>query len=454
MCRYYLLILITCCSSCIFAQEVFTELELPGKAESVQGMMIGSDIFLTMRAGSGSMPQTTISFLVHPDGSNTTVDLSRLGNNPLIAGIRENERTAFYYLDVSIPDQPSINCFLVDKSGNGEKIFGGTSLPGKIYGSYSEGENLYVLCALKKEYTLRLLGFHSGTLISEKTFPLSFDLGKRKESIVSFFETDYTPAPRQASGFVKLIKDGQILWIIVDEPPTASSSENTGFKTTVVKLDLGSSESTVKTFFEPEPHAFTSYLYKENLYRLVNARIQRVDQFDFNSGKKVKSATLNRGKESGRDSTYARIGGRVRTEKDVKGANIVKRVFGHMLIVDSLNQNEQLLTVGHYGDHMFTVVGFTNIVAIAASISSLLVGELVEGPISVVYSYYHGTMETGFTASYASPYVLKRIDDYEYWQLVGAVRYEYRGYLNQPEFVYAIYQRKKSNKMEILKFKR
>lgn len=438
-----------------FSQKPFAKVNAPGEVDNLQGMMVGNDLFLTMERSNPNEGLSNLSYFIHADGTNSEIKLDDVGTRPLVAGVRQHDSTYFYYLDID-KEHAYIYGLSVNQQGSlTNKVDDNSEVPGKIYGSYVENERLYVLCAVKKDYTLKLLGFHSGRLESEKTYPLSFDLGKRKESIVSFFETKYIPTPRQASGFVKLIKENELLWILVDEPPTPSTTENTGFKTTVIKIDLATSQSVIKTFFEAEPNAFVTYLRNGHLFRLVNApKGARIDEYDFNTAKKVNTAILNRGKEKGRDSTYARIGGRFRTEKDVKGAYIVKRIFGPLLIVDSLSEHEQFLTVGHYGDHMMKFGGVTNLLSVAVGVASLIANELAEGPITTVYSYYRGSMDSGFTATYQSPFIQKIIDDYEYKQLIGRVRYEYRGYLNQPGFVYAVYRKAKSSEIEILKFEK
>lgn len=161
-----------------------------------------------------------------------------------------------------------------------------------------------------------------------------------------------------------------------------------------------------------------------------------------------------RGQEPGRDSTYARIGKYVKTEKDVKNANIVKRVLGNLFIVDSLSAQQQLLTVGHYGYHMITFTGFTDPFSYALSLTSLLISDLSEGPYSCVYSYYVGSSDADYTATYRTPLLRQVIDEYEYRLLKSKVRFEYRGYLHRPTFTYAFYQRNKSNVLEIFKFEK
>jgi hypothetical protein len=315
-----------------------------------------------------------------------------------------------------------------------------------------------MLCAVKKEFRLKLLRIHDGKLTDETSFALPFDLGKKKEGNVSFFDASIPTSPKQASSPIKIIKDKDLIWIIIDEPIDLHSHNVTAssiFKTTVVKLDLLTEKTSIKSFMETEWNPFTSAILDGNLYRLVlEPKKQRIDLFNFESGKKIKTLNLTEGSKPGRDSTYARIGTYLKTEKDVKGANVVKRVLGNLFIVDSLSGPEQLLTVGHYGDQMLQFFGLSSGLEVILTATSLLVSELAQGPYSCVYYYYTGSNDTGYTSTYRTPLLRQVIDDYEYNLLINKVRFDWQGYLHRPELTYAFYQRRKSKELEIVKFEK
>ena len=445
-------------SQSVYSQELFTELSPAGRITNITGMMIGDDIFLSADVSDKNGKASSKSFLIHQDGTKQPVDIDLGGDKQLIAGVRQGDSTFFYYL-YAINERVVIESVVVDnQSSKRYALSNSTDVPGKIYGSYVEKGSLFMLCGIKGEFTLRLLEFRSGNFIKHTNFPLSIDLAKKKEGIVSFFDTTYPTTPQQAAAVMKLVKNKDVIWIIFDEPYKdfdRSVTESSMFKTTVIKLDLITAKVEIKAFFEPQRYPFTSAMVDGYLYRLViEPSSQRIDQFSFETGKFIKSATLNRGKESGRDSTYAHISGRFRTEKDVKGAYIIKRVFGRLLIVDPASPTEQILTVGHYGDHFIGAFFGPTVAGLVLTAAALIVREVSEFPISTVYSYYKGSMDTGFTATYNTPDIRKVVDDYEYKQLITRVRYSYRGYLYQPGFTYAIYVKNNTNRIEILKFRK
>jgi hypothetical protein len=442
-----------------YAQTSFASLTLPGKADEIRGMLIDDDIFLSAAFSTASTTRNVRSYFVRPDGKKTEVDLKVVGDKPMIAGVRRGGNTFFYYVD-EISKRAVIRCMVVDSIGSSKSLSETIDIPGKIYGTYIEDEDLFALCALKNEFKLKLLRIRDGSVIDEASFPLSFDIGKNKGAKVSFFDASIPTTPLEASSLVKLVKDKNLIWLIADEPISLLDNSNYDpqstpmYKTTVVKVDLKEKKTSIKSFFEPSLNSFTSALFNGDVYRLVIDREPRIDQFNFESGKKIKTIKLLRGEEPGRDSTYARIAKYVKTEKDVKKAQIVKRLLGHLFIVDSLSDQQQLLTVGHYGDHMLTFMGFTDVLSAALSVASLLISDLSEGPYSCVYSYYVGSPDTNYTATYRTPLLRQVIDDYEYRLMKSKVRFDYRGYLNQSTFTYAFYQRNKSNVLEIFKFEK
>jgi hypothetical protein len=114
-------------------------------------------------------------------------------------------------------------------------------VPGVIYGSYVEGNDLYMLCGVKNEYKLRLLQMRNGNMKSVSEFPLTFNLGKRKNQLVTFMDMALPVSPLDAVGQVKICKDGRAIWILVDEAYSDNDvtiTENSLFRTTAIKLDL------------------------------------------------------------------------------------------------------------------------------------------------------------------------------------------------------------------------
>lgn len=439
------------------AQQHFSSLEVPSNMRAIRGMMVGEDIFLSIEWPSGDLTTMNTSYFIKPDGSNVEIDMSRLVKKAIIGGVRRGDRTQFYYLD-EMKDIVSVHCLEIGPSGEKKDLSDTVEVPGKIYGSYTENGSLYMLCALKKDFTLKLLQLQDGKLVNETTFSLSYDLGKKKETNVSFYHAAPHTTPKQASAPVKIVKDGNNIWITIDEPMMKvdlTLTESSIFKTTVIKLDLLTGKTAIKAFYETQRDHFTSTVVGGDVYRLVFARpVPRIDQFNFESGKKVKTANLVRGNDPARDSTYAHIGTNLKTEKDVKKAYVVKRVIGNLFIVDSLSGNEKILTIGHYGDQVDKFISPMTVVGLVLTAASLTFSELYEGPYSCVYYYYKGSMDTGFTETYRTPLLRQVVDEYEYNLMINKVRFDYKGYLYDNDITYGFYKKKKSATVDIIKFQK
>jgi hypothetical protein len=456
--RILFVILIITSSRFSYTQELFTTLKMPGKVDKIWGMMIDNDIFMSIEFPDTNTKLTNISYFIHPDGSKTEIDLTAIADKPIIGGIRRDGSTYFYYLD-EVSKKAVVKCFVVDSSGMGTTLPKAIDVPGKIYGCYIERGDLFMLCAVKKKFTLKLLCLRDGILAAETDFPLTFDLGGTKETKVSFFDAALPTTPQQASAPIKIVKDKNLIWITIDEPYRdygQAVTESSIFKTTVARLDLVTGKTSIKSFFEKQWYPFTSALLKGNLYRLVlEHKKPRVDIFNFENGQQIRTWNLLRGAEPGRDSTYARIETYLKTEKDVKGANVVKRIMGNLFIVDSLSANEQILTLGHYGDQVIIpTFGITPAVWAVMTATSLLVKELIVGRYSCVYYYYKGPSDDGYTATYHTPLLSQVIDDYEYNMLTKKIMFSYKGYLRDIGITYAIYQKRKSNELDIMIFKK
>lgn len=143
---------------------------------------------------------------------------------------------------------------------------------GRVYGSYVESGHLFVLVSEKSTHALKLVEYSGLNKVKETNFPLSIDLGRKKNASVVFFDNDKTVLPQMTSATTKVIKEGNAIWIVVDElPPTHADPDipNPVVSTSLIRLDLVTGESTVKVFYADRSQRFGSNYYKGKLYRLV-----------------------------------------------------------------------------------------------------------------------------------------------------------------------------------------
>jgi hypothetical protein len=438
------------------AQTPLTSIDMPGKVSDIRGMLMDDDIFLSMVFRPISGKPFTKSYFIKSNGSAVSADVDVVGDRPMIGGIRSGGNTFLYYVD-KVSKRKVVRWVVLDSAGRGNPADAFIELPGKICGTYIESGDLHILCGVEDKFSLKLLRIREGVLQGETRLPLPFDIGNLPNGKVSFFDTAKPTTPKDVSAPVKIMKEDRLLWITVDEPLLdfdKGLAMNT-FRTTVVKLDLSSGKSSIKSFFEPDLKFFVSAMSKGKLYRVYgNLENRKMDVYNFEDGKKGNTVSLISGKDAGRDSTYARIGKYWKTEKDIKKANVVKRVFGQLFIIEDLSPTQQLITLGHYGDQMILVTGFSSIAEVVVSAASLLIAELSEGPYSCVYYYYTGSQATEFKATYKTPLLRQIVDDYEYKLMRQKVMFDYKGYLYQPEMTYALYQKRNAKQLEIITFEK
>ena len=441
-----------------FSQTLYSTITMPEAPSNIQGMMMGDDIFLSMKVRQGLSHQQQLSMLVHANGEYSELDLSIVGDNPVVAAVKRGDSTCFYYLKTHEKNVVLATMVMTEVNKKGEALPTVIDIPGKIYGSYVEGSDLFMLCGVKNEFKLKLLQIRNGQAHSIREFGLTFNLGKRKDQRVTFFDMSKPVTPQVAAGDVKICKNGRAIWIIVDEPfrdADVTMTNMTLFRTTVIRLDLDTQETVVKSFYETLKAYFTSAIMGNDVYRMVSDNGLRIDQIDFYSGKKKGTVSLPITKEQRRDTVYARIGSEFKTYKTLMSNSVLSRWIGNYLIVDSLANGERVFTVGSYGDrypYFLFIGGPLPIASLIITTSSLVIGELVENPISMVYRYYIGNMEDGFKATHQVPLLRNRVDDFDSRQVGKRVSFSYRGYIHLSEKTFEIVQKKGSSTIEVRKF--
>lgn len=161
---------------------------------------------------------------------------------------------------------------------------------GRVYGSYVENGHLFVLVSEKSTHALKLVEYNGLNKVKETNFPLSIDLGRKKNASVVFFDNDKTVLPQMTSATTKVIKEGNAIWIVVDEPPPIYPDPdipNPVVRTSLIRLDLMTGESSIKVFFCPGIRYFGSTYYAGKLYRLAFPSERELQIFDAYSGKQL-----------------------------------------------------------------------------------------------------------------------------------------------------------------------
>ncbi|MEJ7643317.1 MAG: hypothetical protein WKF87_01870 [Chryseolinea sp.] len=441
-----------------FAQNVLTQINSAERVKAINGMMIGSNLFLNVSYASNENDGAA-GLLIRPDGTSVQVNTRILKDKLLIAGVLSGDSTSFYYIDV-VKKVAFLRAWVIsNQSGTGSASSCRIEIPGQIYGSFVEGDALYLLCAMKNSYTLQLIRVVGSSVNSTKNYKLSIDLGKMKSNAVAFFEIDNQNF-RGSTASMRVVKDRRTIWIVADEPAEQfedTTKPSTIFKTTVVRLDRSNEGSEVRTFYEQSRNKFASAISGEDVVRVIFARKNiRIQHFYFHSGKLINTSLVSLPLQHTRDSVYARSGSKGLVFKGFNSKGFASFVPGCFLITDSLDASRQILTFGTYiNTSNVPVIAPIGGLAVATSLAitalSLIARDISEGDTDYTYIYAIGNGTSGYHMVNHSNALRQHIDDYEL-NLQGSAGFSYKGYIHAGNTIYGILQRTKRSPIEIVRF--
>jgi|GEM_PF-3115006 len=439
------------------AQQLLYEFEL-GKldAKNLKGVVSGDSIFLSfLQSRIGSMEDPKYhSMWVSSKGQGRQIDLDELQGKYLAGISAARDTTRYYFFEEATNNSVLLRCLNYDERWGKKTIAAQTAtLPGRLLGSYIESDDLYLICASKKDYRVRLIRIHGTQVVNEKIFNLAGELVKKKNTRVAFIQEGETVTPYQASASVKIVKASDGIYISIDEFYDANAIKQGMFKTTVMKLDLNSESVSTRVFFEPSMDYFNSMTFGGHLYRVkYESRYLKLEIFNLANGKLVTSKIFNEPKGSILANVYNRDGSNKTTTKyDYEKG--YKKMVGYPFVIPDSVSGKSLIAAGLWMEDdvnipMITTLGV--LPALLSGIASVLVRDLYEGPINCSYFYLRTTAKNSIEYDAQIPSARKMIDEYE--ALNAESKFMLKGYLNGKNATYAIYQRNKSNKLEVWKF--
>jgi hypothetical protein len=429
----------------LFGQDVVLDLAINkdsfGRA---RGFASGDSAFLDV-----PQAEKPTSYWISPLGVRE-VNLPELRRLPFFAVGRTD---SIYYYFV-IEDKKKVNLSaLVVKDGFRRLSKTTVELQTRLFGHFVENGTLYLLTAEKSGYQLRLLGFAGLKQVSNQVFSLSFDLGKFKKTGVSFYDGSRTTMPDDVVRPIKIRKEKNVLWMTVDEirneyqqPPYPMN------KTTVVRLDLNTGQSSTYIFSEESNAPFGSVVHHGILYRLVPGDPYRLDIFQIESAKKLQSYS----KQQFSNENLPVI----KTIRNGSNSNITRIVAknltidwaaGALVMVDSVDQNGVLLTLGikHLKQSGFPIVAGP-VLGLAAAFTSILISGAIREirEDSETYEYVHVLVRDGeqkLTRAVATR--RQRIDEYEL-----EIRPTFKGYLHSSAESYGVYILSKNTQIRLVRF--
>jgi hypothetical protein len=485
-------ILILVFSHSIQAQKPVGEITTDLIVKDIQGMAIDHGIFINVSLVD---PETRAapekkSYRIHDNGTLDEVNLGIIKDEQLVAIAKSGDSIYNYYLDEDRKKVTIRAWELSNQNGAGKIGAQQISLSGTLYGSYSERGDLFLLCSSKGSFALRLMQIRGMQVVKETSFSLSFDLGRNKKSTVSFIQAWQTETFLQAASLIKLTKEGDVIWITVDEPMSTyeeKTSQSALSKTTVVRLDLMTGDADVKTFYDPTREYFNSSISTGLLFKVVRDNGLRIDVFNFEDERKIYTVAIPARVDYSGDIAYVRLGYNFVSKETILGPILGSR-WPHFVMVDSTATGEWILTLGNYGKEDGGIPVVTGYGLVFEMISLAAIG-IQQFEAASVYQYFYlkGSLKNGFNLmqkstigmqqlkddAYIYQYldfkgspgnrfgltnesslIRQRVDDYEYAQQLKKVVFSYKGYVNSQSGIYGIYQMAKSSVIQILKFEK
>ncbi|HEY3405179.1 MAG TPA: hypothetical protein VGK59_17465 [Ohtaekwangia sp.] len=424
----------------------------------IRGMVQNDIIFLKFKYTDATSKPAGESYLIKPDGTYTEIDLHDLDEKPVLALITSEENTVCYFLEDNKKNVVIRAKVISTQTGKGNILPRQIDLPGNVYGSYTEGNALYLLCSVKGGFNLKLVRIEDLEIKQETIFPLSFDLGKIKKAGVTFYEAGSNLIPAQVTSPVKIVKEKSAIRILVDQFYNRDASDpiaGATYSTSVITLDLVTGKSSNFNFIEPSLNFFNSFLFHEHLFRVVNDGGFRIEVFNLEKKAKVYTQTIPADNQLKNDTLYTR------QQKEVRKSFFLKKIVGvninSFILADSLSDGNLVLTLGNFGvaSQPVPIIPSLGLMGAMVSLTSLAaIHALDEGSAFYNYFYVSGSVTNGFRISYEAASLRKNIDQYEFDLQEKKEKFKYKGYLSHDNGIYGIYRVGTEDIIHILDFSR
>jgi hypothetical protein len=440
---YFLVLLFSCHQ--VFGQDMVLDLAINKDSFlKLRGFASGDSAFL-------DVPQAAkpTSYWISPRGVRQ-VSLPEFQTFPFFA-VGRTDSTYYYF--VKEEKKKVFLSALVVKDGFQKLSKATVALQTRLFGHFVENGTLYLLTAEKSGYQLRLIGFEGLKQVADQVFSLSFDLGKFKKTGVSFYDGSATTMPSDVTKPIKIRKEKNVLWMTVDEirneyqqPPYPMN------KTTVVRLDLQTGQSSTYIFSEESNAPFGSVVHSGILYRLVSGDPYRLDVFHIESGKRLQSHSK---KQFSTDNapvfwTVRNGASLFVTKTATKGFNVD---WGSAFVmVDSVDQGGVLATLGvkQIKQSGFPIIAPSMVLGLAAALTVTLASAVIRelGEDSEIYQYVHFLFKDGEQKIFSTLATRRqRIDEYEL-----EIRPTFKGYLHTSDESYGVYILSKYTQLKVVRF--
>lgn len=351
----------------------------------------------------------------------------------------------FYHLEAG-ERKPKLHALILNKfSGEKKHTKDGIYLPEKVVGTFHDG-GLNVVCVSGKEGKIFILNIHRLELKSEKQFSVLSDLiGKKAE--IKFIDLSQRIDPGQAIASRKLFRDGRRLVLVTDSP--FSETSQTPAKTTLVIMDLDDKTISTRVFFGEKYFSYNTWYASDRICRVSSPVHTTVEVYNMTGSTPLFRKELFIRKTFVQDSFYIRKGSNYRIFKKPN-----RYLMTPNFIYVQPNGHQNVITLATSPDAHTTMVSTLGpAVMIGTLLASAIINETVDRPYEYHFSHYQDPLATGDIVSLRnSGFVSEAIDIYELSQRAMNIDYDIKGYFGSNRVIYAIYQKKREERLHIIKF--
>jgi hypothetical protein len=467
MVKSFITLILFTFSLTLTAQHTFSELKVPVTPVGIQCVPLHDSLFLTYRMPFP--PKGTNEFqtvMLSHNASQRELDISELKGAVLCGAAHYDDGDYNYYFSHDKGDM-QIKA-LVTHSSNHQRSVSDQSVivPGELLGSDVSNEQLIVYTFQEKTFSLKVTKIHKLQVAESFDYALSFDLSKYKKSGVAFIPERIIAGAMQACARVKLFTQGDNVTLILDEPYNEYAEDQPEFyRTTVIRMNIVTHEKSLSPLYEKTKGNFRSFLYKDQLFRVVNSLHKFTLQvFDVVSGKSLYTKTITRDK----DNDPKRVIVKEKKTYSYESLTAMMKSIGSFtpyVLVNENTDHRDIITVGTYrnrenGAISFltagNVLGFSPLFRIVPLTAGSTTRQMLNGESLRKYFYLEGDTEKGFDFSETSniPTLPQKIDAYEMQLQKEKANYYSKGYQEFNGGILAFYHLPSQKKIQIVEFKK
>jgi hypothetical protein len=418
----------------------------------IQGLLLNDSIFV---AGHSAKKEPTKAFWILPSGKVNKIDSRELKNELIVGFETSGDSVYFYYLEqhkgyvmLAAVMQSRQTGIVTPK--NKKIVF-----TGSFVNIFHSGKQTYLLSMVQEKNEIHLVEITGMKRLDETVLISPFDL-YANASPFNFISESETPSPRAAASPNKIYHRGDFIYLCMDK--TTSNSESPA-KTSILKINLKTRESTNSALIDNSKQQFSTYIQNDYIFKITKSRSRGIvltihNLHDFSLSQ---TFTINEEAEIAQNKSFKKDFTKTTDKESVWDAvSNNSRGFVTATPVDSMNFIIRLgahHTINRSGAGFIPVFSAFPILAIVGTVAKVVALSLseTESVDQYLYLVWDSKNKPVFIDKPMS--AMQAVDVYDVASFKQGRNYEYKGYLQEKEKIFGIYRESGSMQVDIILFK-